>query len=369
MDGLRAVAIGLVFLTHYVLLPYGYLGVSVFFVLSGFLITRVLLNAREQPHRFSTFYIKRSLRIFPPYVLVWGVIALLTPVLHVAWNRANWLYPVYLGNSIWTIWGNQPVLPPGYIHVGFGGLTSSGLARHFLLVGHFWTLCVEEQFYLVWPMVVFWTRQTRRLLHVCLGLIVCVTLLKLPMLFAAGFPNTVTRVTVFRADEFAWGGALAILIHLGRAGWLFRRANWLFAGAAALLALALAVDAHLSARWSEQRWDFVANTLAADVASVTILLLCMMQNSWLAHLLSRRPLVRLGRISYGFYIFHDIPHSLLREWLHAVPVAFGWLAVAAAGFALALALAALSYRFVEQPFLRMKDRPTPDRLIPSAATP
>lgn len=187
MDRLRAVAIVLVFLTHYVLLPYGYLGVSVFFVLSGFLITRVLLNAREQPHRFSTFYIKRSLRIFPPYVLVWGAIALLTPVLHVAWNRANWLYPVYLGNYIWTFWGNQPVIPLGYIHMGFGGVDRAGMPRHLLLVGHFWTLCVEEQFYLVWPMVVFWTRRPRRLLHVCAGLIVCVTLLKLPMLFAPAF--------------------------------------------------------------------------------------------------------------------------------------------------------------------------------------
>ena len=142
----RAVAIVMVFVTHYSTIPYGYLGVSIFFVLSGFLITRVLLNAREQPHRFRTFYLKRSLRIFPPYVLVWGTIALLTPVIHVAWTRANWLYLVYLGNYIWTIWGNQAMIPPGYIHVGFGGLDSRGIARHFLLVGHFWSLCVEEQF-------------------------------------------------------------------------------------------------------------------------------------------------------------------------------------------------------------------------------
>jgi peptidoglycan/LPS O-acetylase OafA/YrhL len=86
LDGLRAVAFIGVFLHHYMSLPYGWAGVDVFFVLSGFLITGILYDTQDEPHRARNFYIRRTLRIFPLYYGVLLFIFLLTPVLHWAWT-------------------------------------------------------------------------------------------------------------------------------------------------------------------------------------------------------------------------------------------------------------------------------------------
>ena len=96
LDGLRAVAFLMVFGQHYLSLAWGWTGVNVFFVLSGFLITGILFDTRDDPHRARNFYVRRSLRIFPLYYGLFAILMLLWPVVHWRWDR------------LWLAW---PTLP------------------------------------------------------------------------------------------------------------------------------------------------------------------------------------------------------------------------------------------------------------------
>ena len=188
-DGIRAVAILAVFVNHYSVLTYGRLGVSVFFVLSGFLITGVLLRSRGQAGNLKTFYMRRTLRIFPLYWGFWIVVVCLTGVLHIMWNRGNWLYLVYAGNYIWSIFGDRFGAPAGLVHLGIWP-NAAGIAHQYILVGHFWTLAVEEQFYLFWPLLILRPKRVESVLRLCVGVIVAVMVAKVLVSFwAAGFPR------------------------------------------------------------------------------------------------------------------------------------------------------------------------------------
>ena len=155
-DGLRAVAVLLVFVYHYVpgTLNWGWIGVDIFFVLSGFLITGILYDSRERVHRYRVFYIRRTLRIFPLYYLVLLVPALLWPVFRWAWHPADWMWLAYLGNYI------RLLNPADYVqnHSLFETLQSQSIPWLSLSYDHLWSLSVEEQFYVVWPLVVFTLR-------------------------------------------------------------------------------------------------------------------------------------------------------------------------------------------------------------------
>src|SRR5262245_35087776 len=168
LDGVRGVAILMVMAIHFVgdstartlgqtllvkAAGYGLLGVDLFFVLSGFLITGILLDAKNRPHYFRNFYALRTLRIFPLYYAVLAVLLLLipavttlSPLLEQAREQQGWL---------WTYTTN--------FYVAY---TSSW--RSLTYVTHFWSLASEEHFYLVWPLVVFALRR-KALERVCVG--------------------------------------------------------------------------------------------------------------------------------------------------------------------------------------------------------
>ena len=104
LDGLRAVAVLMVFCQHYGaakawIFGWGWTGVDVFFVLSGFLITGILYDTRQKTYRYRDFYVRRTLRIFPLYYVVWLAIVLLAPVAHWQWNWRWSLWPAYVGND------------------------------------------------------------------------------------------------------------------------------------------------------------------------------------------------------------------------------------------------------------------------------
>lgn len=151
LDGVRGLAILMVVCSHSFesnynsgslpvrvlghLFYYGSFGVDLFFVLSGFLITGILVDSITDAHYFRNFYARRALRIFPLYYLVLLLCFALTRPLHLHWGSMGWLLPVYLQN-----------LRPQEIVTFSAG---SGIALF-----HFWSLAIEEQFYLVWPAIV-----------------------------------------------------------------------------------------------------------------------------------------------------------------------------------------------------------------------
>ena len=360
LDGLRGLAIGGVLACHFLnawpgtapldraavaALGLGWAGVDLFFVLSGFLITGILLDGLGAPGWWSGFHVRRALRIFPLYYLALALFGLLGPALGLVdpwtFGRWGWWYWSYLGN--WAYPARQ-VIPA---------------------LSHFWSLGVEEQFYLAWPAVVLLAGR-RRLALVAGGLVLAGPLLRAGIV-AAGWPvGSAFRVTPGRVDALALGALLAVLFRspAGRAA--LRRAWPLaaVAGGAGFLALGapLGYDMHARALevWSHSLLAIGFGGLLAG-AVVT-----EGTDHPLRRLLGSRPLAVLGRYSYGLYVWHYLVHVGALEALRARPwgaallaTRAGYLAYALAGSGASLALAWASFHLVEQRFLALKDRLAP----------
>jgi peptidoglycan/LPS O-acetylase OafA/YrhL len=177
LDGIRAFAFLIVFGAHYAYLPWGWAGVDVFFVLSGFLITGILFDTRHDPHRVRNFYVRRTLRIFPLYYGLMILLVLLYPVFHWDWNLRWLIWPAYVGNFARGI---HPYLSSSPMQMLADAQPHSLTfpAIH-LRLGHLWSLCVEEQFYLIWPCVVFLVKDRSKLIAICAACAVACPLLRI----------------------------------------------------------------------------------------------------------------------------------------------------------------------------------------------
>jgi peptidoglycan/LPS O-acetylase OafA/YrhL len=360
LDGFRAAAALLVFVHHYVLahlppaLRWGWAGVDVFFVLSGFLITGILFDTRESPHRLRNFYSRRALRIFPLYYGVAIVVLLTTPLFHWMWSRIWVLGPLYLLNYARYV---HPVATHS------GDLLFSGSLKLPLAFGHFWSLCVEEQFYLVWPLVVFLVRDRVRLRNLCVAAVFVVPLLRwaavsvVPPQFLAY--DLLYRATPFRVDALLLGGAVALMLRGPEAARLRRLAVPLLIASTLALALAWLVAVRVlhqsSAADTTVPWISTLGFSLIDLIAAAVLLLTLQPGNLFFRAFSFRPLRWLGQMSYGFYVFHYLPivfydHLFDRVTRHA------WILEAVFAFVVTVCLSYVSFRFFEAPFLRLKDR-------------
>lgn len=357
LDGLRGLAILGVLCAHFLNawpgtgtldraaitgLGLGWAGVDLFFVLSGLLITGILVDTLGARGWWSTFLVRRALRIFPLYYLALALFGLLGPSLGLidpwTFGRWGWWYWAYLGNWAFAF---QQVIPP---------------------LSHFWSLAVEEQFYLAWPLVVLAARG-RRLAWVAGGIFLCGPLLRAWVVYGTGWPvGSAYRVTPGRLDQLALGALLAVLLRdPALRPRLLRAWPWLAAaGAAGFLALGLANGPFDMHRAPLELWShtllglaFAGLVVAAVAGEGT--------GVGLQRLLLRRPLQALGRWSYGVYVFHYFVHLWALGALRATPWGAGLLAsragyalYAAAGAGASVALAALSWRLVERRALALK---------------
>ncbi len=363
LDGLRGLAILMVLLLHFVaamqptnlverviveVTKYGSYGVELFFVLSGFLITGILYDARNRPHYFRNFYMRRLLRIFPLYygvlVLVFCV-APLIPLLrgpaldHLVENQAwAWLYAVN-------------------IHIAKSGDWSLSY------IDHFWSLAVEEHFYLVWPLVVFaLAHRARALLAMCLAVALGAMLARvIGSLMGLSWWTTYV-LTPFRLDGLALGAFLAMTVRQsGGLERLVRALPWVVAVVGGLLAVTFAWTRLVSREGLEL-------VLPVRAALILILLACLLvwaliapERSVTSRFFRWRLMAFLGTYSYGLYVYHHfISYYLtanrteleLARWLgsHGAAVALQ----ATLGAAASLALAYLSYEYFEKRFLGLK---------------
>jgi peptidoglycan/LPS O-acetylase OafA/YrhL len=369
LDGLRAIAFLMVFGQHYLALAWGWTGVNVFFVLSGFLITGILFDTRDDPHRVKNFYLRRTLRIFPLYYGLFALLLLLTPLMHWQWDRFWLAWPLYAGNFLRFL-SPAAAIPKSPLELAADAhLTSRLLPRSELYLGHLWSLCVEEQFYLLWPWVVFFVRDRRKLVAICATAVVFVPLFRLalqaeaPGWMLAG--ELLYRFTPAQMDALLMGGLIA-LVWRGAAR---ARLEKLAQGTAALGSVAVAAYlAFVLHGWrmtpaQYPHWMFTGGLAFADLYSAAILVCALRPESWTYALLHQRPLRSIGRLSYGAYVFHDLLHGLFvhvvvhRGGLRfATPSGQRDAATAAIALPFTLLMAWCSFRFFESPFLNLKER-------------
>jgi peptidoglycan/LPS O-acetylase OafA/YrhL len=299
----------------------GWMGVDLFFVLSGFLITGILLDTKTTQRYFQKFYARRCLRIWPLYycalLFMFVVVPLLRPSeAHQVFEPRSmpwWSYFVYLQNFL------VPVVTQA---TGLLGVT--------------WSLAVEEQFYLVWPLVVrFCSERTLRRIVIA---IICLDPILRFVLVQRGFniyPNTFCRL-----DGLMWGALLALLFRSNT----FRpskqvRSAWIIFIIASPLAV-LTADRAL--------WAAFSFTTLASAAFVYLALAS--KQKWLQMLLGNRFLIYSGVISYGIYLLEKIPIDAVKSFhLNGQP-AIILLVTAAATYL----LATLSWNLLEKPALRLK---------------
>jgi peptidoglycan/LPS O-acetylase OafA/YrhL len=365
-DGIRAVAILSVFYYHYCHLAFFHLyggmtwaGVDLFFVLSGFLITGILYDSRQRPKYFQGFYIRRSLRILP---VCWGVllaIVLLAPIFHLVYGRVFLLNFVFLQN-LNTRWIPQyridsPLFNPTKVFVPFG---QNGFN---IDLGHLWSVCVEEQFYLIWPLIV-WLIPTRRKLMTVAAMVGLGAIVLRCYLFAtdramAQSSGYLYTSSLTRCDELLMGAWLALWLRGNEfsnhqisqiSGWL------LIAPPAVLFTAIMLVRSHFRYDNLNPVMQTIGYSLLGLTAAGFLLrslhpetrLHRWLQHSWLRH---------LGRISYGFYIYNQLPLRLLTEFKrdHLRGALMSSLIFPIA-FAFSYVTALLSFHFVESPFLKLK---------------
>lgn len=333
LDGLRAISILLVMASHSALaqvIP-GVFGVTVFFFVSGFLITSLLLEEHKRAGGIAikAFYVRRFLRLYPPLVASIFATALVywafgTPVN--GWGVAGAL--AYLANYL-------AIFRPDLMHN---------------LGGQLWSLAVEEHFYFFYPLLLAWLLPDRARLMKAIVLL-CLFALGVRVFVVQFFPDIALdytgKATEARIDSILYGAVAAILWWSEAArAWLVRNRNWLIPlGIALLLA---------SFVW---RNPVVRETIRYSLQGLGLipLVLAVTVSGWMPRttaLLETAPMKWIGRHSYSLYLWHLLAFELAEHFLKP----FGPVPTYAVGWVLALALAALSYRWVETPFFALRKR-------------
>jgi peptidoglycan/LPS O-acetylase OafA/YrhL len=353
LDGLRGVAILSVMLYHFtgsykganpllhlwsLVAGAGWMGVDLFFVLSGFLITGILYDTAHAEHKVRNFYARRALRIFPLFYAVLFGLLLLTPVLHMHWRPEHLLYFIYLSNV-------SRLLVPDF-----------QLPSQWVNLGHLWSLAVEEQFYLLWPFVVWRAKNRTTLLRIVLAVLVAGPLLRVLLLATGMDPLDMSRLLVTRADSLLFGGGVALLARGPSADRI--PAGKILTFAISLLAMLLFIT---HGPEQSSAWISTVGYSAIAMCCASLIFLAQQGSYWVTALFDR-PLLRFfGRYSYGLYLFHGLYFVYLRHLsgrlehlLHSGPLA--QLFIAVFGFLFSIALAVLSYHFFEAPILTLKRR-------------
>ncbi len=324
----------------------GWIGVQLFFVLSSFLITGILLDGKGRKKQIGHFYCRRALRIFPLYYAVLALTFILLPAtgysLEVsadALQQQIW-YWLYLNN--WT----NPFASAG-------------------VFPHFWSLAIEEQFYLLWPVVIVFLPQ-RRVVVVCLFLVISALLSRYILITCC--PEVAKKAaytfTIVRCDALALGAVLAIMVREQRwFAWLRRYSGVLLAVTSTLVVTQIVLHNNFAAVGAGS--IFLNQTIIALWFALAIFLSIAPATSWLLihyHNLLKLSLLKiLAKYSYAIYVFH-LP--VLKLWFATFAVdtkgldGIKFLLVVNYNCLMVLAISSIfafiSWHILEQPILRLK---------------
>lgn len=359
IDGVRAIAILLVIALHFQIVPksnvveqslflitnFGWTGVDLFFVLSGYLITGILLKTKNSPSYYLTFYMRRVLRIFPLYYLLLFVAI----GVGLARGQSDAGFPV---SPVWYLLYCQNILMVGASAVGGVYMVT-------------WSLAVEEQYYLVWPMICR-KLNLRSLAKVLVGLLCAAPLIRAFFCIALHDPRAAYVLTPCRMDALAAGGLVALLGHT-RSLREFRKP--------AIAGVAIGSSAIVVIAGAQHNFGYLeigtllfgVSSLALLFSSLLLLVLSLPEGSIALRWLSARWLCSVGRYSYAMYLLHLPVKSLILAVVprlatpKSVPYYLGtqWICQLffyALASAVTFGLAWLSWHVLEGRVLALKER-------------
>ena len=363
LEGFRGMACLLVFFSHFYsyqfsansnffgviynqILPLGWCGVDAFFVLSGFLITGILLDNKEDSHYFTNFYGRRILRIFPLYYFaLLLVFVILRPIFS---QDETYLNLENLQSWYWFYLQNWQAT--------FHGLGS------YNILSHFWSLAVEEQFYLFWPLIIYLV--PKRFLGGTIAFFIVFPIVLRNILLFQHLPSADLKIiyvnTFCRVDSLVIGATIAFIARSEY--WL----PWLIRSIRLLLALSFCGLAAIFISQGELGsinplvQSFGYSLLAIFFGSLLVSSLSLPENHSFVQILSWSPLRQLGRISYGFYVYHFPILFLFRDSLTPYTINLThsyWISelLLLLFFGTAIAtIAFISWYGLEQPILKLK---------------
>jgi peptidoglycan/LPS O-acetylase OafA/YrhL len=359
LDGLRAIAFLLVFALHTDYLQMGWVGVSLFFVLSGFLITGILLDMKQgfsSREYFLKFYGRRLLRIFPLYYFYLILIVLLT-----TWLISLPYRPRYMQIVLDQIW--YAVL---YVYDFFFG-TAAFQKSHFL--DHFWSLSVEEQFYIFWPLLILLVPE-RYLKKLFITFIILGPVFRLAMFFVHGsgvfrFLADSPALAIYplpfsHMDAFAFGAYISrfpiprakqqfllLLVILPAVGFASEYLATGTIGALSAFGYPLHISNAYKFIWAYSLLDYFFAVIIYGVA----------KEAWFTRFLEWHSLRYLGKISYGLYVYH-YPIVWFSGRIADLGIEPPLLQPLTALIAISatILVASLSFHFLERPIINLKDR-------------
>lgn len=338
LDGVRAIAALMIIVFHFFqghnesgipdfikkISLFGQTGVSLFFVLSGFLITRILVASKSKPKFFLNFYVRRGLRIFPLYFAYLAVnYFLIEPLV----NHS----PVPSFDLQFYYW---------FYFQNFADTFNWSASGPF----HFWSLAVEEHFYLFWPFIVYYCKN-KQIVYAVFILIIAALLSRAILQY---YHYEVFYLTFSRMDELAIGALLAMLEIKGKLS--VNNAKYYLIGAIITLmpTIALWVVFAGTANMLVQitKFLFISTTYLFGIGYI----LCLQKSNFLIRALTTKPLLYTGKVSYGLYVFHHISYVLFENAFPSQSISFYFFG----GLIFTYLIATISYYAFESRFLTFK---------------
>jgi peptidoglycan/LPS O-acetylase OafA/YrhL len=346
LDGVRGLAILLVLVFHarsifelsqlpfllYRVLDLSWCGVDLFLLLSGFLITGILLDSRESAGYFRTFYFRRALRIFPLYFAYLFLILVIArqAILHTGgvdwWSSTNVAsYLIYLSNWTHTHGIDDPYL------------------------SHLWSLAIEEQFYFVWPLIV-WFCPPKRLGWICGTIAVLALGCRVYLGVRGENIEVMYRLTVCRMDALALGALVAV----GSRHFRPQLDRWVPPIlAATVLGLVNVLLWMRSSYWNDSLLRTVGVSLLDVIFACLVHRLARLETGAWTAMFSSGILRSCGKYSYAMYLLHAVTFGPTAVWAHTLPLTGKYLYIPVFT-GITYGLAWISWRVLEQPFLRLK---------------
>ncbi len=351
LEGIRGYAFLAVFFLHYnsvikrpsflraypsyLAFNLGWFLVPIFFALSGFLITRVLLATREREGYFRVFYFRRAVRVLPLYYVVVAIVTAIAIAAHWDLRFRHLLYLVYLQN--------------------FCQLTISNKIQ----LNHFWSLAVEEQFYLLWPVAIRFLRTEKSILNFSYALIASCTIFRLAwplwhISMSRGYYITPTRM-----DGIILGAVLAI--HYERRthwAWFIRAAKF---GIPLLLMCMLAVTLVVGSTYPDTYIGIAFCIPAMNLIGMGFVILALTPENIVAKACSGPAICSFGKLSYGLYIFHILYYSFFLDDVspalgHYMPHHAARFLSTLLALGLTTGLAWVTYKLIEEPAMNLKEK-------------